>query len=1468
MRSLFSILLTIAAPLALLCPGTAARAQAVAALPQGVRAVWDLGKAHREATPTRERTCINGLWRWQPVTQRTAHVPGSGWGHFKVPGQWVGSRHYMHRDAHERYPHESWADVDLGKVDMAWYQREITIPRNWAGRRLEVRVEYLNSYAAAYVDGVAAGELRLPGGVLDVTSACRPGKTHVLSLFVVAMPLNAEIMSYAAAEGATRRKGSVLRRGLCGDVFLESTPAGARITDVKVSTSVRKWQITLDAALDGMKLGRSYVLSGLIKEGGHRVATIRSLPFTKKDAEAGRFAFTSAWKPEKLWDVHTPQHQYDVQVSLQDTNGGVLDTYQKVRFGFREFWIDGRDFMLNGTRFHCFAVPLDNAQMGPARAHYDAACESMRRLKTIGVNTLYTHNYGCLPGAHLSFTEILRAADDVGMLVSFSQPHVKDYQWRASDADATNGYARHAEFYVRQAQNHPSVVMYAMNHNMTGYSQDMNPDWIDGVHNPSPDPTGKVKGRVDRAAVLALRAAAIVRRFDDTRVIYHHSSGHLGPMHTSNCYLNFVPIQERSDWFEHWSTEGAKPVFLCEYGVPLRMSWTMHRGWYKGKRSFTNGKLPYQFCTAEWGAQFLGDAAYRLTAPERADLRWEAKQWRAGRTWYRWDYPFQLNNTPALGVPNLDAVQALYIHDNWRAFRTWGVPAFNIWSYGNKWQLRDGVDKSRRDLDVDWENVQRPGFSPDYIDDQYRRVDIGYELSDWVPTEAAKALMRNNQPLLAYIAGKPERFTSKAHIFVTGETVEKQIIVINDSRRTTTCDITWSFGLPRAQKGSKRVAVETGQQARVPLRFSLPDGLAPGEYTLAMSATFGSGETQKDSFVVHVMSRAPKPRVAGKVALFDPKGETASMLREMGVDCETVEADVDLSSYGTLIIGKSALTVDGPAPDLVRVRDGLQVLVFEQQARALEKRLGFRVQEYGLRRVFRRVPDHPALAGIKPGHLRDWRGEATLHPPRLDHGGDPRSVPYVRWCGIKVTRAWRCGNRGSLASVLIEKPALGDFLPIVDGGFGLQYAPLMEYREGKGAVVFCQLDVTDRTATEPAAKRIVSNLLSYVSAMTPRPRRAVLYAGEPEGKAHLEQSGLDVAQYRGGALSPGQVLVLGPGAKVAAHGQVIARFLEADGRVLAIGLDARAANALLPFEVTTTDAEHIDAHFNPAPGASPFAGIAPADVLVRDPRNLPLLTGGVQPLGNGVLGASDDGRVVFCQLVPWHFDYRKHFHTKMTFRRTSSLVMRLLANMGAAADTPLLERLATIADGQAIQSLIKNGDFSADADGDGVADHWQVQPKPKTNGPRRERAAEDSDQWRQRVPSVASAKGASVMLAQHDVPVRKDQWYRISLRARAQGLGGVPVTLTVTNMRNWRSFFKYQRFAPGEQWKRFEFMVQSNAAADSRTRFQIWYATAGTLWVSDVRMEPCDPPSKGPWLTGFYLDEPVEMDDPYRFFRW
>ena len=96
-------------------------------------------------------------------------------------------------------------------------------------------------------------------------------------------------------------------------------------------------------------------------------------------------------------------------------------------------------------------------------------CESLKRLKSFGINYVYTHNYGCEPGTHLTFAEMLRAADDMGMLVGLSQPHFSDYDWKSPDADQKNNYARHAAFYVGVAGNHPSVVFYVTSHNSCGY---------------------------------------------------------------------------------------------------------------------------------------------------------------------------------------------------------------------------------------------------------------------------------------------------------------------------------------------------------------------------------------------------------------------------------------------------------------------------------------------------------------------------------------------------------------------------------------------------------------------------------------------------------------------------------------------------------------------------------------------------------------------------------------------------------------------------------------------------------------------------------------------------------------------------------------------------------------------------------------------------------------------------------------
>jgi hypothetical protein len=259
-------------------------------------------------------------------------------------------------------------------------------------------------------------------------------------------------------------------------------------------------------------------------------------------------------------------------------------------------------------------------------------------------------------------------------------------------------------------------------------------------------------------------------------------------------------------------------------------------------------------------------------------------------------------------------------------------------------------------------------------------------------------------------------------------------------------------------------------------------------------------------------------------------------------------------------------------------------------------------------------------------------------------------------------------------SVLIEKPMEGDFLPILDGGFSLQYSPLLEYREGRGVVVFCQVDVTGRTEREPAAEILARNLLSYVSSWKPPARRTVLYAGEPKGRHHLESIGVVAALYSRAKLNANQILVVGPGGAEMLTGESadIADWLKSGGEILTVGLGEDKLASLLPFPVSTKKAEHISCYFQPFGLNSVFAGIGPADLHNREPREFPLIASGAETVGDGALAQNERGHVVFCQVAPWQIS-DKQPNTKRTHRRASFMFSRLLANMGAETSTPLLD---------------------------------------------------------------------------------------------------------------------------------------------------------------------------------------------------
>jgi hypothetical protein len=86
------------------------------------------------------------------------------------------------------------------------------------------------------------------------------------------------------------------------------------------------------------------------------------------------------------------------------------------------------------------------------------------------------------------------------------------------------------------------------------------------------------------------------------------------------------------------------------------------------------------------------------------------------------------------------------------------------------------------------------------------------------------------------------------------------------------------------------------------------------------------------------------------------------------------------------------------------------------------------------------------------------------------------------------------------------------------------------------------------------------------------------------------------------------------------------------------------------------------------------------------------------------------------------------------------------------------------------------------------------------------------------------------------VSVQRGQWYRLSFRARAEGIPkGVSVALN--NTRVWKGVGLDFGFYATAQWQRYEFVFEAtdNLPAES-SRLQFWFKSTGTLWLDDVEL--------------------------------
>ncbi len=406
------------------------------------------------------RTCLNGWWDFVPVYGKTDHSnptysqqPIQGWvkNGILVPGSWSSG-------SSESGPGEpAWKDWQISKsfdtpiawdsASTAWYKTTFKLDSKLPNRLYSLRFDGILRESWIYVNGIEVSHRKegtLPSEH-DITSALKLGENEI-AVYVTDYKRDENGRTFVNV-GADQM-GS--QHGIWGDVYLESKPA-VNIQDITIQTSVRNNELTLIYTISNKsKKDISVTPEFQVEWQNKTFKTFQDKPLTIESGKSVTCTKVETWSNYIAWTPNNPQ-LYNLDISLK-TNDQIIDKRTE-RFGFREIWGDGHNFMLNGKPIHMLGEWGHKDHFGFLRPEYVRQWFGM--LKALNMNYIRTHTF-----PHPKW--MIDMADEMGIMVclesgwfmSGSQAMDKDEYW-----DNGKEYARSI---IQTYKNHPSIILWSV----------------------------------------------------------------------------------------------------------------------------------------------------------------------------------------------------------------------------------------------------------------------------------------------------------------------------------------------------------------------------------------------------------------------------------------------------------------------------------------------------------------------------------------------------------------------------------------------------------------------------------------------------------------------------------------------------------------------------------------------------------------------------------------------------------------------------------------------------------------------------------------------------------------------------------------------------------------------------------------------------------------------------------------------
>ncbi len=801
----------------------------------------------RNTTATRNIICLNGRWDWQPGVG-TLYNPFTNKDLFPKP------------DSPLPVPDTSLCPIYPGwepalvpnhpphpyncKRAKDWFRRTFFVPKEWKGRRVELTFMGAGFEIIAFVNGKCAGWHLgdVTGFSLDLTNMVKYGQENELLLSVWwHTALYGEVWPQGLIETIWSR-----RTGVWDDVFLQSRPK-ISVENAFCKPSFRKKNLSVDITVENATdISSEITVESIVLDRENKeVLKLASSKISLESRKQATVTMVKSWTNPHLWWPHDP-YLYHLETRLVQ-DGKIVDVHRE-RFGFKETWIEGRDFYVNGKIHHFHGITHDPGTGRVSDQNYAWIRALLRQYKTAGYTMVRLFGK---PSYIL-----LEAADEVGIYLKVQSG------WHHSNNQLTDEFKKNAgrtvKDWIVRDRNHPSIVMWDASNEPDGQYESVY--WVmDQIR--KYDPTRAVD--VDRSYGVSIYDwQGNPKTIDNYNV--EHKQNSLGRFEIANphypitCGLPCYSVLTAAEYPARWMSLGRIPLFFGEWG------------------DFVNP-----------GRTTRGPDHYKDISELRELV---------------WGHGFEF--APEGWLTYLEEIMP-----HWRRYKVSGYDEWlshtsESWLFAPMGKNNYPVDPANPVLDVVWDRLDTPGIKFETVGYPDCRVNPGWfpNLPEWTMDEKWRRYSQIWKPRFAF-------FHDKTRAVYGGRTFSRDLTLINDTLTDAVMEGTVALTLDG--KSVLTVPFKTedkqGDVKDLPVKFDIPgvNHRTAGK----VSITLNQPENDRNTVALDLDVFPPaKIYLAKGIELYDPKGDTAKVFYRLNVGFTRIRDPKNIKpETSVLVIGEDGL---------------------------------------------------------------------------------------------------------------------------------------------------------------------------------------------------------------------------------------------------------------------------------------------------------------------------------------------------------------------------------------------------------------------------------------------------------------------------------------------------------------------------------------------------------------------------------